>query len=1350
MTKDQPSDWKQKRTAWGQETRALPLSKRMAMKLKGELPVTNPKKKLSGTWEMNRFGHILIKFSDGKSVYIQSEDDVQSFLERSGLYDIVPGDCDNLQDDSIIWEYYSVATSNPRKRHMNNPVNLTKHKQNPVICFRCGIRPAGPRGLCDVCARGQNNPVDYIDRIQKEEWPKKTKYKPTSKAIVPYWRGKVARRNPDWEFMNDVEFLREIGTKVIGIKTEKHTRIAPGYEEEVMEQQKQDIARADRLVKFGLLKEVGRSKHDRQFMLTEKAFKLISPMKNPSRLDPWDKMERVREHELHRIRTMSKSSLYTRIGKMNRPEKLRMFIQIARERNEVGLAREAMARLRELGYRANPRKYKKKLHHRRCKVCGAKVLPERGHYAKLPRRMICMGCGRLERLCKCARKNPIAETILASIAAGAASGAAFAGMNRAFGKAQANPYRDPEPTKRGWYRHNPLTKQEISELESQRDSFMEEMEEIENNKPIQPEELRRHAFLRGKALAINDIINTYDGKRNEPQEMGKWAGHKANPVSNIKLVLKRKSATNEWVVAWYENGKYSEKKSYYTNDKQDAIDTMASMKRRYRIAESNPYALQLYGKMKEEKRKKKIFFDIFDWLIVNDKLPDPGKSAEIKHENYHIEVETNKDGSVWLEVTQFDNNDNEIFYDSGNISATEIRISIDELETDGRIPKTWGYNKNPRRKAKKNPSCQFYGRSEVFGPNCPKCKTPHMRIDTTMSGQKYTCAKCGHSFDSYHPNPRRYKKNPLPIVWQSKDGKWAVVQMVPHDRYYVARIMPDGSQKGWPGEYNPKIYKSLASALKLAEQLWQQSGVEHNPMRPMSNSDMLNRLNRAASDCKAKHGSVYIYVDDLYDHYFSGWTLETFKDEMEKLYREGLIKLDMGCPIGRDMKFMLQPIPGLTRTTFTGLGSSVEQNPRASRAGRRSTMEANPRRVRGVPTIRAAELISGLSPGFLYLVQHVIKNYKPGQYGQYQLWPTDMGIEVRDTISHKILFFVNYRLSERIDVVLEDFENRYSYHAPKIVYERALLHKFEPALEPAGIVKYKKITVPEKKEHFLKASNTYVFWLEKKKGIPYAQYLTLSPENKAQLEYEFDRVLHLRRYRPEKKVRNYVIEKTDRYAIGVSILPGKMYRGWVGNEVGIKYSQSYRFVEQALEWIERQGYKIPEKAKRLLKRDLPEVPVLKSQPDIPMPKAKRAELKTFEPVEEHTMEEGIQKAQQNPSAPMPSQKEVEVAVVKAEEFHDMPPNRLRRVKVPNLKGVLVKLGIWPSAPYFSPKWGKKNQKFAGKKGQLYLHEWGDSPAQQKKRLVVFKPDKKNSEKGWIVAWGRGRLTPHGIEDLKQK
>lgn len=43
------------------------------------------------------------------------------------------------------------------------------------------------------------------------------------------------------------------------------------------------------------------------------------------------------------------------------------------------------------------------------------------------------------------------------------------------------------------------------------------------------------------------------------------------------IVIKRKLSTDEYVVAWYTNGKFDDAKSYYTGDKHDASDTFKHM-----------------------------------------------------------------------------------------------------------------------------------------------------------------------------------------------------------------------------------------------------------------------------------------------------------------------------------------------------------------------------------------------------------------------------------------------------------------------------------------------------------------------------------------------------------------------------------------------------------------------------------------------------------------------------------------------------------------------------------------------------------------------------------------------------
>jgi hypothetical protein len=72
---------------------------------------------------------------------------------------------------------------------------------------------------------------------------------------------------------------------------------------------------------------------------------------------------------------------------------------------------------------------------------------------------------------------------------------------------------------------NPLTPQEMREISSLRDSFLEEMDFIMDQEPVPPEEFRRHYYLRGKVDAIQAILATYDGKRQKTEEMVRGPRH---------------------------------------------------------------------------------------------------------------------------------------------------------------------------------------------------------------------------------------------------------------------------------------------------------------------------------------------------------------------------------------------------------------------------------------------------------------------------------------------------------------------------------------------------------------------------------------------------------------------------------------------------------------------------------------------------------------------------------------------------------------------------------------------------------------------------------------------------------
>lgn len=95
-------------------------------------------------------------------------------------------------------------------------------------------------------------------------------------------------------------------------------------------------------------------------------------------------------------------------------------------------------------------------------------------------------------------------------------------------------------------------------------------------------------------LGVKQLLSKIDPSKPAPAEfyrigsnMNKVAVAKelvaiANEIieaTETRLSLGRKPSTDEWVVKVFVNGKYDEDKSYYTDDRQDAIDTMKQMKK---------------------------------------------------------------------------------------------------------------------------------------------------------------------------------------------------------------------------------------------------------------------------------------------------------------------------------------------------------------------------------------------------------------------------------------------------------------------------------------------------------------------------------------------------------------------------------------------------------------------------------------------------------------------------------------------------------------------------------------------------------------------------------------------------
>jgi hypothetical protein len=77
-----------------------------------------------------------------------------------------------------------------------------------------------------------------------------------------------------------------------------------------------------------------------------------------------------------------------------------------------------------------------------------------------------------------------------------------------------------------------------------------------------------------------DDFDGYFTEKTITDKLGKLLSSTSKAAaSGTRLSLVRKSDTDEWVVKVFIDGKYDESKSYYTDDKQDAINTMSKMKK---------------------------------------------------------------------------------------------------------------------------------------------------------------------------------------------------------------------------------------------------------------------------------------------------------------------------------------------------------------------------------------------------------------------------------------------------------------------------------------------------------------------------------------------------------------------------------------------------------------------------------------------------------------------------------------------------------------------------------------------------------------------------------------------------
>ena len=100
----------------------------------------------------------------------------------------------------------------------------------------------------------------------------------------------------------------------------------------------------------------------------------------------------------------------------------------------------------------------------------------------------------------------------------------------------------------------------------------------------------------------------------------------------VTLKLKRKAETDEWVVEYYNNGNYSESKTSYHTDKQDAIDTMNATAARLKESPAKPIKTPKPATMSNERAAelRTLFlmmvqdaYETADYLeAVNEKLDE--------------------------------------------------------------------------------------------------------------------------------------------------------------------------------------------------------------------------------------------------------------------------------------------------------------------------------------------------------------------------------------------------------------------------------------------------------------------------------------------------------------------------------------------------------------------------------------------------------------------------------------------------------------------------------------------------------------------------------------------------------
>lgn len=165
-----------------------------------------------------------------------------------------------------------------------------------------------------------------------------------------------------------------------------------------------------------------------------------------------------------------------------------------------------------------------------------------------------------------------------------------------------------------------------------------------------------------------------------PQPMGMM--HEISQGRTVRLTLARKPETNEWLVKVYINGKYNENATYYTDDKQDAIDTAKTMLQLYQnqgfetetkpignIKETQISTEQLQQMWEEDQQGEYIQInpDNSVYFIANGRAKEQITSGNTEQQPFHMISMWMKKNNFFPNVWQVNDHGNiELMDKSGN------------------------------------------------------------------------------------------------------------------------------------------------------------------------------------------------------------------------------------------------------------------------------------------------------------------------------------------------------------------------------------------------------------------------------------------------------------------------------------------------------------------------------------------------------------------------------------------------------------------------------------------------------------------------------------------------------------